>query len=170
MNRKETTKFLGELLKREKFIGLGKYWANEVSIDYGTTDVKRVDFMQFEPAGVVGVSGIEKGIFICYEVKSCKADFKSGFGRNFVGEKNYFVMPMDTYKKVLNDVPYGIGVLVPIPENTGNTNAERYEEFENPTELSNKIDWKLWEIRNSIGRIRKKSMAELLFCMLRSGH
>ena len=50
MDRKETTKFLGNLLVREK-LGNG-YWASEVSIDYGTTDVKRVDLMQFDPAGV----------------------------------------------------------------------------------------------------------------------
>lgn len=67
--------------------------------------------------GVVGgISGIEKGIFSCYEVKSCKADFESGFGRNFIGEKNYFVMPMATYKEVMQDIPNGIGVLVPIPQ------------------------------------------------------
>lgn len=170
MNRKETTEFLGNLLKREKFSGLGKYWAREVSIDYGTTDVKRVDFMQFEPAGVIGISGIEKGIFTCYEVKSCKADFKSGFGKNFVGEKNYFVMPMSTYKEVIHDIPNGIGVLVPLPQNIGNTNNERYEEFENPTELSEEIPWKFWAIRHPRKQIRKRSMVELLFCMLRSGH
>lgn len=168
MNRKETTKFLGNLLIHER-LGNG-YWASEVSIDYGTTNVKRVDFMQFEPPGVVGISGIEKGIFICYEIKSCKDDFNSGFGRNFIGEKNYFVMPMDTYKEVIQDIPNGIGVLVPIPQNTGNTNAERYEEFENPTELSSKMRWKFWSIRHSREQIRKRSMVELLFCMLRSGH
>lgn len=168
MDRKETTKFLGDLLKREK-LGNG-YWASEVSIDYGTTDVKRVDFMQFVPAGVVGVSGIEKGIFICYEIKSCKADFASGFGRNFIGEKNYFVMPMATYKEVIHDIPNGIGVLVPIPESIENTNEERYKEFENPTELSEKIYWKFWAIRHPREQIRKRSMVELLFCMLRSGH
>lgn len=169
MNRKETTEFLGKLLKREKLSGIGKYWASEVSIDYGTLDVKRVDFMQFEPSGVVGVSGIEKGIFICYEIKSCKADFESGFGRNFIGEKNYFVMPMDTYKKVIQDIPNDIGVLVPIPQNIGNTNDERYKEFENPTELSAEIQWKFWAVRHPREQIRKKSMVELLFCMLRSG-
>lgn len=169
MTRKEITDFLGNLLIKEKFSGLGKYWASEVSIDYGTTDVKRVDFMQFQPAGVVGVSGIEKGIFTCYEVKSCNDDFYSGFGRNFIAEKNYFVMPMATYKEVIRDIPSGIGVLVPIPENTGNTNDERYKEFENPTELSEEIQWKFWSIRHPREQIRKKSMAELLFCMLRSG-
>lgn len=32
MNRKETTEFLGRLLKKERFGGIGKYWASEVSI------------------------------------------------------------------------------------------------------------------------------------------
>lgn len=165
MNRKEITKFLGDLLIREKLSGIGKYWASEVSIDYGTTDVKRVDFMQFDPAGVVGVSGIEKGIFICYEVKSCKADFESGFGRNFIGEKNYFVMPMATYKQVAFDIPHGVGALVPIP-----LNRDKHEEFENPTELSADVDWKLYTMIQSHPQLRKRSMVELLFCMLRSGH
>ena len=165
MTRKETTNFLGNLLIKEKFSGLGKYWASEVSIDYGTTDVKRVDFMQFEPAGVVGgVSGIEKGIFICYEVKSCKADFGSGFGRNFIGEENYFVMPMATYKEVIHDIPHNVGVLVPVP-----VYIDKYEEFENPTELSEEQEWKLYAIRSARPQLRTRSMAELLFCMLRSG-
>lgn len=165
MDRKKTTEFLGNLLIREKLNGIGKYWAREISIEYGTRDVKRVDFMQFEPAGVVGVSGIEKGMFTCYEVKSCRADFESGFGRNFIGEKNYFVMPMATYKAVAFDIPHGVGVLVPIP-----LNADKHEEFENPTELSTDIDWKLCTMIQSHPQLRKKSMVELLFCMLRSGH
>lgn len=170
MNRKKTTEFLGNLLVSNRLEGMGKYWAKEVTIDYGTTDVKRVDFMQFEPEGVVGVSGIEKGIFVCYEVKSCKNDFESGFGRNFIGENNYFVMPMATYKEVMDDIPHNVGVLVPIPENIGNTNTERCAEFKNPTELSEEIQWKLWAIKHSIRQKRKRSMVELLFCMLRSGH
>lgn len=159
MTRKETTDFLGKLLIQTR-LGNG-CWAKEVSIDYGTTDVRRVDFIQFKPAGVVSASEIEKGIFICYEVKSCKADFESGFGRNFIAEKNYFVMPMTTYKEVIQDIPNGIGVLVPIPE--------RYAEFENPTELTDEIYWKLWAVRHPREQMRKKSMTELLFCMLRSG-
>ncbi len=169
MNRKETTEFLGNLLKRRRFSGLGKYWASEVSIDYGTTDVKRVDFMQFKPAGVVGVSEIEKGIFVCYEVKSCKADFKSGFGRNFIAEKNYYVMPMAAYKEVIQEIPGGIGVLVPVPENVENTNAAIFKEFEDPTDLSAGVKWRLHAMRHPRPQLRKKSMAELFFCMLRSG-
>lgn len=94
MNRKEITKFLSDLLVRDRFSGMGKYYAREVSIDYGTKDVKRVDFVQFEPAGVTSISSIEKGIFTCYEVKSCKEDVFSGNGLNFFGEKNYIVTTM----------------------------------------------------------------------------
>ena len=111
MNRKETTKFLSALLERRKLCGNAKYWAKEVSLDYGSVDVKRIDYLQFVPPNQCSISAIEKGIFIVYEVKSCKADFKSGFGTNFIGEKNYFVMPMETYKEVINDIPHNVGVL-----------------------------------------------------------
>lgn len=164
LGRKDITQFLGVLLKQEKFCGIGKYWASEVSIDYGTTDVKRVDFMQFEPAGVCGISAIEKGIFVCYEIKSCKADFESGFGRNFIAEKNYYVMPMSTYKEVMQDIPHNVGVLVPIP-----IYADKYAEFEKPTDLSSDFRWKLVTIRAAHQQLRKKSMTELLFCIIRSG-
>lgn len=166
MNRKEITKFLGELLVRQRLSGRGKYYASEVSLDYGSVDVRRVDFMQFEPAGVTHISEIEKGIFICYEVKSCKADFESGFGRNFIGEKNYFVMPMATYKEVLHDIPHNVGVMVPIP-----WHREKTDEFENPTDLATeKLHWNLEVIKPANKQGRKRSMSELLFCMLRSGH
>lgn len=166
MKRKEMTEFLGNLLIQERLSGMGKYWANEVSIDYGTTDVKRVDFMQFEPPKQMSISDLEKGIFTCYEIKSCKADFNSGFGKNFIGEKNYFVMPMRTYKEVIQEIPHSVGVLVPIPRIC----ADKYMEFENPTEIDGDIyKWKLWAIRTPIQTGRKRSMVELLFCMLRSG-
>lgn len=165
MNRKETTKFLGDLLKRDKFCGMGKYWASEVSLDYGSNEVKRVDYMQFSPVNQIDISGLEKGTFTCYEIKSCKADFNSGWGKNFIAEKNYFVMPMSTYKEVINDIPYYVGVLCPIP-----INKEKYDEFENPTDIDgNTSNWKLTTIRNCHQRGRKRSMCELLFCMLRSG-
>lgn len=167
MKRKEMTEFLGNLLIQERLSGMGKYWANEVSIDYGTTDVKRVDFMQFEPPKQMSISDIEKGIFTCYEIKSCKADFNSGFGKNFIGEMNYFVMPMSTYKEVIQEIPHNVGVLVPIPRIC----ADKYLEFEIPTKIDNGdiTGWKLWAIRNPIQQGRKRSMVELLFCMLRSG-
>ncbi|MCM1223438.1 MAG: hypothetical protein NC548_54215 [Lachnospiraceae bacterium] len=163
MNRKETTKFLGELLIRDRLSGIGKYYASEVSIDYGTTNVRRIDFLQFIPENQVHISGIEKGIFICYEVKSCKNDFNSGFGRNFIGEKNYFVMPMSLYKEVIQEIPHNVGVLVPIPKY-----RDKIDEFENPTELNINTEWKFVTIKQAHLQGRKRSMNELLFCMLRS--
>jgi hypothetical protein len=165
MGRKDITEFLGNLLIQERFHGLGKYWAREVSLDYGTTHVRRVDFMQFCPVDQVNISGIEKGVFICYEVKSCKADFNSGFGQNFVGEKNYFIMPMSLYKELKSELPHGVGVLVPIPKG-----HDKKAESENPTALnSNLEDWELVVMKKAFQIGRKRSMNELLFCMLRAG-
>lgn len=165
MNRKETTAFLSELLEREKFNGFGKYWAKEVSLDYGSVNVKRIDYLQFQPPNQCSVSAIEKGIFIVYEIKSCKADFNSGFGTNFIGEKNYFVMPMATYKEVINEIPNNVGVLVPIP-----VWSEKYDEFLDPTPIDGVLsNWKLATIRTAQQQLRTRSMVELLFCMLRSG-
>lgn len=165
MNRKEITAFLGELLIH-RLSGKGKCWAREVSLDYGTRDVKRVDFMQFEPVGVVHISEIEKGTFTSYEVKSCKADYNSGFGRNLETEKNYYVMPMELYQELRTEIDSHVGVMCPVP-----SNREVLEEFENPTALDEKeIVWELKVVKPAHKAYRKRSMAELFFCMLRSGH
>ena len=37
-DRKEITKFLGNLLENQYFSGIGKYWAKEVSVDFGSTE------------------------------------------------------------------------------------------------------------------------------------
>lgn len=183
MNRKETTQFLSELLERQYFSGIGKYWAKEVSVDIGTAKGKprRVDYMQFIPPNQCSISAIEKGIFVCYEIKSCKEDFYSGNGLNFLGEKNYIVTTMKCYKDLLPDIRSGkfrkhiidnfpeasnyIGIIVAIPEY-----AEFEDEFENPTALDMKSNWKLTSVLPCRQGPRKRSMTELLFCMLRSGH
>ena len=183
MNRVETTKFLGELLKSNRFRGMGKYWASEVSIDAFTAVGKggRVDFMQFEPPNQYAVSALEKGIFICYEIKSCKEDVYSGNGLNFYGEKNYIVTTMQCYKDILPDLRdgtfgrhlhetnpdssahYGIMVAVPLMR-------DELQEFEEPTPISEDVSWNLKVIQPCIVGTRKKSLTELLFCMVRSGH
>lgn len=112
MTRAETTKFLGQLLISTRFNGAGKHWASEVSIDPWGRDAKRVDYMQFSPADQCSISGIEKGIFTCYEVKSCKEDVYSGNGLNFLGEKNYIVTTMECYNIVYRT--FGVGNLLSI--------------------------------------------------------
>lgn len=181
MTRAETTKFLGQLLIDTHFRGAGKHWASEVSIDPWGTEAKRIDYMQFSPANQCSVSGIEKGIFTCYEIKSCKEDVYSGNGLNFLAEKNYIVTTMECYKDILPDFRNGkfarhmeqfpesssyFGVMVAIPRL-----AELADEFENPTPIDPDAEhWKLAVVLPARQGPRKRSMTELLFCMLRSGH
>ena len=110
-NRTEITKELS--LAIEKHINPHNdpriYWAKEVTFDYGTTHTIRVDYMQFKPLNN-SVSGIEKGSFFCYEVKSSVEDFRSKNGHNFIGDYNYYVMPHDVYLVVKNQIPFNVGV------------------------------------------------------------
>ena len=48
VDRSETTKFLRNLLIRDRFSRMGKYWASEVSVDKGSKNINRKNFMQFE--------------------------------------------------------------------------------------------------------------------------
>ena len=74
--RPEITAFLS--LSAEKYINPHAdtriYWAKEVTFDYATTHAARVDYMKFKPVNNT-VSGIEKGDFYCYEIKSSTEDF-----------------------------------------------------------------------------------------------
>lgn len=139
-----------------------------MAVNYGSANVKRVDFMQFKPVNTMSASGIEKGEFICYEIKSCLNDYNSGHGQNFIGELNYFVMPMSLYKELkttlMSPPNYHIGVIVPIPKGTC-----KATEFENPTEINFDKEWELTVVKPAHPQNRKYSLVELLFCMLRSG-
>ena len=88
------------------------YIAREVTFDYYSTHTIRVDYMRFKPINNT-VSGIEKGDFYCYEVKSSIEDFHSKNGHNFIGDYNYYVMPEDVYETVKNLIPYRVGVYIP---------------------------------------------------------
>ena len=85
MKRPEITKQLSELL--EKHIDPHNdprvYWAKEVTFDYATSNTVRVDYMLFKPINN-SISGIEKGDFSCYEIKSSVDDFHSKNGHNFI--------------------------------------------------------------------------------------
>lgn len=114
MSRSEITKRLSELT--EKYINPNRdtriYWAREVTFDYGTDHQIRVDYMKFKPVNN-SVSGIEKGDFYCFEIKSSVEDFNSKNGHNFIGDYNYYVMPESVYIQVKDKIPYRVGVLVP---------------------------------------------------------
>ncbi|MGN0005306.1 MAG: hypothetical protein ACI37Z_04990 [Candidatus Gastranaerophilaceae bacterium] len=117
-NRKEITEKLSKLL--EKHINPHNdtriYSAKEVTFDYATGNSVRVDYMVFKPLNN-SVSGIEKGDFYCYEIKSCKKDFKSGHGLNFIGDYNYLVLPQGLYEEIKTLIPYNVGVYEPNEDN-----------------------------------------------------
>ena len=187
MDRSGITKLLTDTLIRTRLNGRvhKKYYATEVTLDYGLKHPKRIDVMEYKPVNQLCISGLEGGIFICYEIKSCYEDVYSGSGLNFYGDKNYIVTTMETYKKLIPDIQqtnkfrdhlrktnpessleFGIMVLVPEGRNSNN-GAER--EFFDTTEITNNERWELHIIKKDRGSYRKKSIIELLFCMLRSG-
>lgn len=80
MNRKETTRFLSKLLENTKLSGMGKYYAKEVSLDYGTSDVKRVDYLQFVPPRTTFLSDIEKAYLSVTKLNPAKRMYIPGMG------------------------------------------------------------------------------------------
>lgn len=151
MNRPETTKWLSALL--EEHIDPKNdprvYWAKEVTFDYGSVSPIRVDYMQFKPVNN-SVSGIEKGDVYCYEIKSSVEDFHSKNGHNLIGDFNYYVMPLEVYEKVRDELPYSVGVLC-------------------PEKLGYKFLPYILKVVQRVRRIdRKRSLQEMLLMMWRS--
>lgn len=114
MSRPEITADLSERLEKQidPHNDPRIYWTKEVTFDYATSNSGRVDYMKFKPVNNT-VSGIEKGDFYCYEIKSSVEDFKSKNGHNFIGDYNYYVMPEGVFEKVKHLVPHDVGVLIP---------------------------------------------------------
>lgn len=76
---------------------------------------------------------------------------------------------MPTYKDLLShgDIDdskmFNIGVMVAIPKSINVLN-----EFEKPNNLTTAIDWELVVVKAAHRKQRKRSIGELLFCMLRA--
>lgn len=127
------------------------YWAREVTFDYATSHAVRVDFMKFKPLNN-SISGIEKGDFYCYEVKSSVEDFHSINGHNFIGDFNYYVMPEEAYAAVSAEIPYGVGVLIPAEKN----------------HFGDWYDMKV--VKKSKRKNRERPVSEMLLMMFRSAN
>lgn len=149
-NRLEITQTLS--LATEKYINPHNdpriYWAREVTFDYYTSHAVRVDYMRFKPVNNT-VSGIEKGDFYCYEVKSSVQDFHSKNGHNFIGDFNYYVMPEEVFDKVKNEIPHYVGVLV-------------------PTDKSLRFRTSLTSVKKAKRKDRERPVSEMLLMMFRS--
>ena len=125
------------------------YWAREVTFDYATSHAVRVDYMKFKPVNNT-VSGIEKGDFYCYEVKSSIEDFHSKNGHNFIGDYNYYVMPEDVYEKIKNEIPYYVGAFV-------------------PSGMHYRGEWReLKSVKKAKRKDRERPVSEMLLMMFRS--
>lgn len=124
------------------------YIAREVTFDYGSGHSCRVDLMRFKPLNN-SVSGIEKGDFYCYEIKSSVEDFHSKNGHNFLGDYNYYVMPKEVYEKIKDEIPWGVGVF-----------TSSMQEHQGYLELT--------QTKRSQRKNREKPLHEMLFMMFRS--
>ena len=65
-------------------------WYGKERVDYLTTDYKNM--------------------WRCYEIKVTKSDFYSNARKTFIGNFNYYVMPLELYEIVKEDIPSHIGV------------------------------------------------------------
>ena len=152
MDRKSTTALLKDVLIYNKCSAMGVLYAEEVIVNACHKDEKRIDVISFQSGGCAHISDIEKGLFTCYEIKSCKADVYSGNGLNFIGDENYLVVNMQTYKDILPDINGGklhdyirenhkessvkFGVMVAVPSNIDLRNTDKiFDEFKSPTEF-----------------------------------
>jgi hypothetical protein len=105
--------------------------------------------MRFVPLNN-SASGIEKGDFYCYEIKSSVDDFHSKNGHNFLGDYNYYIIPENIYKHLEKEIPWGIGVLAEREDFSGN----RYLELKKKAKRKD----------------RNKPVSEMLLMMFRSAN
>lgn len=158
--RKEITSFLSLLTEKHinPYNDTRIYWAKEVTFDHTTSNAVRVDYMQFKPKNN-SVSGIEKGDFYCYEVKSSVEDFHSKNGHNFLGDFNYYVMPMEVYERVKAEIPYHVGVLVPTDSVPASPLLKAFRAS---------LQTNLTSVKKARQKNRNKPTSEILMMMFRS--
>lgn len=84
---------------------MGTYLCFEVMMPSqyrGANSNERVDLLTYDT----------KGIWRFYEIKISKSDFYSKCKHTFLGHYNYFVMPLELYDQVKQDIPDHIGCYV----------------------------------------------------------
>jgi hypothetical protein len=104
-SRRDTTMLLSELVEK-RLDNQTSFWASEVNFDLGTPRNRRIDYIGFTPwtpNHMLEPASVELGVFSCYEVKSCMADFKSGHGLTFYGDENYLVTTPELAEKLRVD-------------------------------------------------------------------
>ncbi|WP_203663258.1 hypothetical protein [Lacticaseibacillus sp. 53-4] len=93
-----------------------------------TLDLEKTLYAYWEDLGAVAVEEVtmpaDRGIvdtlvmqpgdpltWRCFELKVTKSDFHSSAKLSFIGDYNYFVLPLTLYQQVADEIPAGIGVM-----------------------------------------------------------
>lgn len=93
-----------------------------------TLDLEKTLYAYWEDQGAVAVEEVtmpdDRGIvdtlvmqpgapltWRCFELKVTKSDFHSSAKLSFIGDYNYFVLPLLLYQQVAGEIPAGIGVM-----------------------------------------------------------
>lgn len=160
IDRTNVTNMLSKLVEK-RLTSQQMYWSPEVDFDLGTDHNRRIDYVGFKaytPDYVTTPVSVEKGTFVCYEVKSCWGDFKSGHGLSFYGDENYLVCPKELAEEIIArqalDRKNLNGILV--PNKTGKSLYAKYElasvHMTARTRISSEM---LWAIVQAHGRPRR---------------
>jgi hypothetical protein len=81
----------------ERIDGRSEFGCLEVTLGwYGN---ERVDFITYSTNRIIR----------CFEIKVSKSDFNSQAKLSFFGNLNYFVIPIELFDEVGDEIPYGIG-------------------------------------------------------------
>lgn len=81
--------------------------------------VESYEFSTWSQRWVVHLGSGRDGRFVFVEVKSCMADFKSGYGLTFRGDDNWLVCPRDLADELHDKMLLPLGVQVYCPDNGG---------------------------------------------------
>ena len=83
----------------------------------------------------------------------------------FDGDKNYIVTTAETYKRIIKDIDYDVGVLVACP-----ALRDVKDEIEDPMQIDGNLDdWRLKVAKKAHIKNRERPLSQLLFFMIRSG-
>lgn len=104
MGKTLLTKKIENILYRKYGYTLGTFICFEVQFGFHVRHGER----EFVDAATYSTNGE----LVCFEIKVSTSDFHSKAKTTFIGNKNYYVMPLELYEKVKDEIPPEIGVQV----------------------------------------------------------
>ena len=103
-NKTAITQRMESLLKAKHHFDIGKFLVFEVQFGFHVhgKDKEYCDAVLYETNGTL----------TCFELKATVSDFHSKAKKTLYGHKNYYVMPLEVYEKVKDEIPKSIGCMV----------------------------------------------------------